>query len=105
MTNLLPHGSFAIQSTLGTLGWLGSGHLEYPPKQLRLVHVVNGLLRILRVLELHIGKPPMGFRSIGLVILRYRYIQYLSEGNKSVVDVSGRDDGGQPAHINGGFPA
>lgn len=87
-TNLLPHGSFAIQPPLGTLGWLGSGHLEYPPKQLRLVHVVDGLLRILRVLELHIGESPVGFSSIGLVVLRYRYIRNLSEGNECVVDVS-----------------
>lgn len=64
-TNLFPERRLTPQFLAGALGRLGSRHLDQLSKELRLVHVVDGILGVVRVLELDISKAAVGLSRAG----------------------------------------
>ena len=110
-THLLPNGLPAPQTFILALGGPGLRHPDYLAKELGLVHVIDGLLGVLRVLILDVGEAAVGvllFRILlllaGTVIFREGDVGNLTEGDEGVVDAARCHSGSKSTNVDCCFP-
>ncbi|KAM5516255.1 hypothetical protein FOXYSP1_03205 [Fusarium oxysporum f. sp. phaseoli] len=85
---LLPNSCFATKPILCAFGCLGLGYLEDLSEKLRLIHIVNSLLRISCVFELDIGESSVCLCRVWRIGFWYFDLDYLTEWDESVEDMT-----------------